>query len=68
MPSHVWTVVNLETGQVTGTNDIARIEELIEDDNFLCIHARGGAYFQGSREQQDIETIPYPDESDEDEN
>lgn len=61
MPKHIWTVVNLDTGEVRGTNDIRIIGELVKNDEYICIHSEG-TYFNGDRTPVDIETITSADD------
>lgn len=60
MTKHVWTIINLNTGEVVGTNDTDIIDsEYADYEDYICIHSEG-SYFNGSREPVDISTLKDP--------
>jgi hypothetical protein len=57
-----WYVINLDDGEVVGTNDVDDIREHLKDDNFVVLTAQHGKYFCGSTDEKDVQPLPTKDE------
>ena len=65
MARFVFYCVNLDTGEVDGTNEVEALESLVDSDSYIIIHKDSGTYFYGSRQELDI--LPLTEELEEEE-
>jgi hypothetical protein len=61
-----WYIVDCDEGSVSGSNDVEEFEELLNDDRYVVLSGQHGKFFNGSRDEQDVEPYIDPDASDED--
>lgn len=62
----VFYIVELETGEVNGTNDADVVEEFVENDDYVIIHSEG-SFFCGDRTEYEVQNIEDDGEEEEDE-
>lgn len=63
-----WYVVDLDEGTVAGSNDVDDVDQFIENDQYIVLTAQHGCFFNGSRDQIEVEELGTDeDEEDEDE-
>ncbi len=65
-----WYIVDLEKGNVQGTNDVELAKPFMENDAYLIFTAQHGLYYCGSTVEHDVEKIAdnsdYGDDEDDD--
>jgi hypothetical protein len=62
-----WYIVDLDNGTVQGSNDIEEFDDLLDDDQFVILTAQHGKYFNGSRDEVEVEALDLEDDEEEEE-
>lgn len=50
-----WYIINLDDGSVQGSNDVEEFDDLMDDDQFVILSGQHGVFYNGSRDQNDVE-------------
>lgn len=60
MPAFEWTIVDLDTGEVKGTNDFDKAKDFIDRDSYVVLH-KSGFYHFGDHAKIEVEELDEPE-------
>lgn len=62
-----WYVVDLDEGTVKGSNDVEELDKILQSEQYVVLSAQHGVFFNGSRDQNEVEPLVSEENKDEDE-
>lgn len=65
MPKYLYLIVNLDNGEVTGTNETDLVQAAITDESFVVVKSLDGVYYSGDWVEHPVEEFELESEGDE---